>query len=203
MLDLIDRLSIFQQAKSVNTTQVVRRPAPPLRSPAQVSLRPARLDDAAELTDLITGLSATSKYFRFLGGLGQPSPALLARLLRRDASHGAWLAVIDQMPVGHVMWALVDDAVEPGVVVADAWQQRGIGRRLVQAALAEATVAGAVAVQVDVHIENRFARAMIERALPDALITREAELLTFRAPMAAALAAEAASTRPLDNLYFL
>jgi GNAT superfamily N-acetyltransferase len=188
----------------VYTTQVgVRRPSLPLGAPAQVSLRPARDADAGDLTELITGLSATSKYFRFLGGLGQPSAQLLARLLRRDATHGAWLAVIDQTPVGHVMWALVDDAVELGAVVADAWQQRGIGRWLVQAALAEATVAGAVAVQVDVHIENRPARAMIGRALPDALITREAEMLTFRARMTAAMTADGASTPTLDELYFV
>ena len=136
---------------------------------------------------MLTGLSVASAYFRFLTGLGRPSDRLVARLLHRDATHGAWLAEVGDAPVGHVMWALVDDAVELGAVVTDAWQQRGIGRWLVQAALAEAAVAGAVAVRLDVHLENRRVIAMLRRAMPDARVTRDAEMLTFRAPMTSAM----------------
>ena len=131
----------------------------------------------------------TSAYLRFLTGLGRPSDRLVARLLHTDATHGAWLAVVRDAPVGHVMWALADDAVELGAVVTDAWQHRGIGRWLVDAALAEAAVAGATAVRVDVLLENRRVIAMLRRAMPDAHVTREAEMLTFRAPMTAAVPA--------------
>jgi ribosomal protein S18 acetylase RimI-like enzyme len=99
------------------------------------------------------------------------------------------------------MWALTDDAVELGAVVADAWQQRGIGRWLVRSALAEAAVAGASAVRVDVLLENRLVVAMLRRAMPDALVTRDAEMLTFRAPMSAAVTArQVPADRPASML---
>ena len=156
---------------------------------AQVRLRRTSVEDTAGLTTMLMGLSPASSFFRFLTGMRRPSDRLVARLLHRDSTHGAWLAVVGDAPVGHVMWALADDAVELGAVVTDAWQRRGIGRWLVQAALAEAAVAGAVAVRLDVHFENRPVVAMLRRALPDARVTREAELLTFRAPMTAAMRA--------------
>lgn len=139
---------------------------------------------------MLAGLSVASSYFRFLTGLGAPSAALVARLLRRDTEHGAWLAMVGEVPVGHVMWALDDDTVELGVVVTDRWQQRGIGRWLVQSALAEAAVAGASRVRLDVHVENHRVIATLRRTLPAALVAREGELLTFRAPLSATVAAE-------------
>lgn len=164
----------------------VRVPAEP-RMPADVRLRRTCADDAAGLTTMLTGLSPASSFFRFLTGLGRPSDRLVARLLHRDSTHGGWLALVGDARVGHVMWALADDAVELGAVVTDAWQRRGIGRCLVQAALAEAAVAGAVTTRLDVHLENRPVVAMLRRAMPDALVTCEADLLTFRAPMSAAM----------------
>jgi GNAT superfamily N-acetyltransferase len=191
MLDLIDRLSSLPEAKSVNTTQIVGTvPAPSsLRLPAEVRLRRTRDDDAAALTTMLTGLSVTSAYLRFLTGLGRPSASLVARLLHRDATRGAWLAEIADAVVGHAMWVLADDTVELGVVVTDAWQRRGIGRWLVQSALAEAAVAGAVAVRLDVLVENRRVVATLQQAMPDARVTREAGLLTFRAPMTSTMPA--------------
>jgi GNAT superfamily N-acetyltransferase len=171
----------------MNPTQV----RAPLRAPAEVSLRRTRLGDAGGLTEMLAGLSVTSSYLRFFTGLRRPSPRLVDRLLRRDATHGAWLAMIGDSPVGHVMWAIADEAVELGVVVTDAWQQRGIGRWLIQAALAEAAVAGATAVHLDVHVDNRRVVGMLRRSLPDALVTREAEMLTYRAPMTSAVPAHA------------
>jgi hypothetical protein len=47
-------------------------------------------------------------------------------------------------------------------------------------------VAGAAAVRLDVHVENRRVVAMLRRTMPDAHVSREAELLTFRAPMTSA-----------------
>lgn len=174
----------------MNTTQEDRRDTTSVAAPTgPVSLRPTRVDDDAGLTAMLSGLSVTSAYFRFLTGLGRPSARLVARLLHTDATHGGWLAEVGDSLVGHVMWVLVDDTVEIGAVVTDAWQRRGIGRWLVQSALAEAAVAGAGAARFDVHLDNRRVVAMLRRALPDALVTRDAEMLTFLAPMASAMRA--------------
>jgi GNAT superfamily N-acetyltransferase len=170
----------------MNTTQVLdRRSRSLVGSVPGVRLRRTCPEDAARLTAMLAGLSPMSSYLRFLSG-GRPSDRMIARLLRRDSTHGAWLATAGDLAVGHVMWALADDAVEVGVVVADAWQRRGIGRWLIQSALAEAAVAGAVAVRLDVHAENGRVIGMLRRSMPYAKVTREAEMLTYLAPMTSA-----------------
>jgi GNAT superfamily N-acetyltransferase len=181
----------MRKAKSVKTTQVLAAVSSlaSTRPPARVRLRRTRDDDDARLTAMLTNLSLHSAHFRFLTGLGRPSPRLVALLLRRDATHGGWLAEIGAAAVGHAMWVLLDDTVELGVVVTDAWQGHGIGQWLVQSALAEAAVAGAVAVRLDVHPENRRVVAVLGRRLPDAHVARDAGLLTFRAPMTSAMPA--------------
>jgi GNAT superfamily N-acetyltransferase len=178
----------------VNTTQTVRfrRSSSSLGWAAGVRLRPTGIDDAAGLTAMLNGLSVTSSYFRFLSGVRSPSERMVARLLQRDSTHGAWLAGVGDLVVGHVMWALADDAVELGVVVTDAWQGRGVGRWLIRAALAEAVVAGAIAVRLDVHVENGRVIGMLRRSMPDAVVMREAEMLTYLAPMTSAMVASPA-----------
>lgn len=188
----------------MNTTQMpaTRLPAPASgvaspRLPPEVSLRRTRDEDAAGLTTMLTGLSVPSAYYRFLIGLGRPSARLVDRLLHRDATHGAWLAEIGETVVGHAMWVLLDDAVELGVVVTDAWQGLGVGRWLVQSALAEAAVAGAAAVRLDVHVENRRVVAILRRKMPDAQVTRDADLLTFRASTTSAMPARPCRSEPV------
>jgi ribosomal protein S18 acetylase RimI-like enzyme len=178
----------------MNTTQMVAIPrlAAP-RPRVGVTLRRTRETDAAALTRLLSGLSVQSRYLRFFGGLGHPSPRLVARLLCRDATHGAWLAEIGAIAVGHVMWALDAQTAELGVVVADAWQRRGIGRRLMQSARAEAAAAGATAVQLDVLVDNRPMVRLLRREMPAAHVTRDDGQLTFRAPITSATPVAAAS----------
>lgn len=166
----------------------------PSPEPAPVTLRPARDTDAADLTAMLASLSVQSGFHRFLTGLGRPSQALVSRLLRRDDQHGAWLAIDHRwFVVGHVQWAVQEGVVDLGVVVADSWQGRGIGRRLLQAAMAEAAVAGARTVQVDVHHENRQVLRLLRSALPRAAASSDGALLTFRAPLADALGSVALS----------
>jgi GNAT superfamily N-acetyltransferase len=171
----------------MNTTQVVDRRSRSLApSLCGVALRRSGAGDAASLTEMLAGLSPMSSYLRFLSG-GRPSDRMVARLLHRDSTHGAWLATAGDLTVGHVMWALAPDgAVEVGVVVSDAWQHRGIGRWLIQSALAEAAVAGAVAVRLNVHTENGRVIGMLRRSMPDAVVTRDAGMLTYLAPMRSA-----------------
>jgi ribosomal protein S18 acetylase RimI-like enzyme len=168
---------------------------------ATVRLRRAGVGDAAGLTELVAGLSVRSRFFRFLSGIRSPSPLLVRRMLRRDATHGAWLAVAGDEPVGHVMWAVVDGVADVGVLVGDSWQRQGIGGRLVQTALSEAAVAGASAVRVDVHSDNGQVIAMLRRALPGARVTREADLLAFQAPLRLAVPAPPPAARQVLNVF--
>lgn len=60
------------------------------------------------------------------------------------------------------------EAVEIGVVVADEWQGRGIGERLVRRLLLRAAAGGAAEVVMEVLAENRRVLAAIRRRRPDA-----------------------------------
>ena len=121
----------------------------------RTQVRPARPADAQALHDLLTGLSLESGHRRFFVGVGAPSARMVAALLRRDATHGAWVCADGDRVVGHAMWGVDEGAAELGVVVADAWQRRGIGRSLTAAAAAEARGRGLADVRLHVHAENR------------------------------------------------
>jgi acetyltransferase len=174
---------VFKTQQS--TTQQVPAALP---ERATFTLRRAHETDAADLAAMLAALSVESAFHRFLTGLGRPSRKLVARLLRSDDQHGAWLAVDHRsLVVGHAQWAVADGVADLGVVVADHWQRRGVGRRLLRAAVSEAAVAGARALQVDVHGENHRVLRLVRTALPRARVTHEGTLLTFRSPMADAL----------------
>ena len=121
----------------------------------RTQVRPAEPADAAALHQLVAGLSLESGRRRFFVGVGAPSARMVAALLRRDATHGAWVCADGDRVVGHAMWGVDEGAAELGVVVADAWQRRGIGRSLTAAAAAEARSRGLVDVRLHVSAENR------------------------------------------------
>ncbi len=148
----------------------------------QIQVRAARPADADGLTELLAGLSPRSSFLRFLAGIGSPGPRLVAALLRRDAHRGSWVAVAEDRLVGHAMWGAADGAAELGVVVADRWQGRGIGRLLTVATLREARARGHVNVRLSLHPENRDLLRRLARGA--ASVCREDGLVTVRRPLA-------------------
>ena len=172
----------------------------------RTQVRPARPADAQALHDLLAGLSVESAYRRFFVGIGSPSGRMVAALLRRDASHGAWVCTRGDRIVGHAAWGVEDGAAEIGVVVADEWQRQGVGRALTAAAAAEAGGRGLVDVRLHVHAENRgLARRLSAGAgtavLADGIVTVTrplADLLPDPAP--AAMRATDRSGRPAQVL---
>ncbi len=135
---------------------------------APVRVRRAGPADADVLTALLAGLSATSSFHRFLAGLGMPNPALVRGLLRDEPDRGALLAVqrepAGESALGHACWSVTPaGAADIGVVVADAAQGRGIGTALFLARRRRRPRAGADAVHLDVHPENRRLVAALRR----------------------------------------
>lgn len=156
-------------------------------------LRPAGPGDEQLLAALLAGLSPASAFHRFMAGLGTPKPALLRALLREGEDRGAWLAV-ERTPagteraIGHACWSVQADGVaDLGVVVADDAQGRGIGGGLFRAAAQAAAGAGARAVHLDVHPENRRVAAILRRRLGAAALAWDQGLLTVDLPMPAVL----------------
>ena len=106
-------------------------------------------------------LSPDSFYQRFFALVPNRS-AFVAPLLERvdHRNHELFLAWVDARVVGLAQWdrsRTNPRAVEVGLVVTDAWQGRGIGRRLIAAVAADARRQGAADVHADIMTANRKA----------------------------------------------
>lgn len=113
------------------------------------TLRPIRAADMELEKAFVRNLSAQSKFKRFMGELKELSPQLLYDFTHPDHSREAAYVVIrstvageEQIGVGR--FALNDDgeSCEFAVTVADAWQGKGIGGRLMRALMRDARARG-------------------------------------------------------------
>ena len=148
---------------------------------AAAAIRPVRPADLAELGCFFAGLSVESRYLRFFAPV-TPAHGLLDLLAGRHPRVDAIVAVADGVIVGHAMAADYRDgrATDVGIVVADAWQRRGVGAALMRALTARAQARGVTSLAMDVLPGNRRVIAMITGHWPDAAIGRSADGLDIR-----------------------
>ena len=104
---------------------------------SEVMLRPIRPEDAELETEFIAGLSAESMRLRFLSGMRGLTPAMLARFTQVDYDREmALVAVRDangrEREIGVCRYVRLPDgeSCEFAIVVAEAWQRRGLARRM-------------------------------------------------------------------------
>ena len=155
---------------------------------ATAVIRPAGPADLAALSDFFAGLSVESSYLRFFAPV-TPGGGLLHLLSGSPANVDAIVAVADGIIVGHAMAA--DGSEDPcgsrvtdvGVVVADAWQRRGVGAALMRTLVTRAQARGVTALALDVLPGNRVVLAMIIGHWPDAAIGRSPDSLEIRIPL--------------------
>jgi GNAT superfamily N-acetyltransferase len=150
---------------------------------AAAAIRPLGPADLAALNDFFTGLSAETRYRRFFGPVA-PTPDLLHLL----SGGAALVAVRAGAIVGHAMAADRTDSTgarmtDIGVVVADAWQGRGLGSALVRALLAGAQARGVTFVVMDVLHANPRVLAMIRGHWPEAGLDVSRDCVTARIPL--------------------
>ena len=169
---------------------------PPVARPVIRAASPA---DRAGLSDFFAGLSTQTRVRRFFAAI-TPSRGMLDRL--SGAPHAAdapsagatsgsevIVAMAGGVIVGHAM--AVDRTAgsgermtDIGVVVADAWQGRGVGAALVRALLAGAQARGATWLTMDVLPGNQPVLAMIASHWAPARTERSADCLTVRVRLA-------------------
>lgn len=169
----------------------------PQPEPGRIEIRPARSDDAERMREFLSGLSARTQTLRFLAGVGRPGDGLLRALLTRDADRDVLVALRrgadgGERIVGHAM--SVRCALRPGgegappteiaVVVADDWQGRGIGERLVRRLLTRAAARGAAEIVMDVHGENLRVLKALRRRWPQARMRASYGTVEVRAAFA-------------------
>ncbi len=170
------------------------RPAAPRPTLPGVEIRPARLDDEERVRLFVLGLSQETRTRRFFMGMTRPSARMVQAMVARDQMRDALLAVVgDEVVVGHAMSFHKEGTAEIAVVVADEWQNVGIGSRLVRTLLRRAAAGGAEHVGMDVMGGNRKVLSMVRRAWPDAIMRVESGSVEVKAGLTFA---EQGSVRP-------
>lgn len=131
-----------------------------LRDGAQVFVRPITAQDRRELADAFKRLSPESRYKRFLGAVNELDARTLRYLTEIDHHDHEALAAFDGRD-GHgvgiaryVRFQDNPDTAELAVLVADAWQGRGLGTLLVERVVARAQAEGVRRLQALVLATN-------------------------------------------------
>jgi acetyltransferase len=114
----------------------------------RLTIRPMQPGDAAREQAFVQALSSASRHLRFMNAVRELSPRQLQRFTHPDPAREFALVALRQQPgrpdeqVAVARFALdaADEGCEFAIVVADAWQRRGLGRylmgRLIEAAAA-------------------------------------------------------------------
>lgn len=133
--------------------------------PCRVSIRRIEPSDRDGLSDLYLSLSPESRRSRFLGSVGDEAVRDSAN---RMSGHPGLVAVLDEPGprdgalVGHIVLVPAgSDAAELAIVVADAFQGRGIGSRLVCGAGEEARRLGIRRLTASTYADNARMRRLL------------------------------------------
>lgn len=133
-----------------------------------LTLRVARTGDGDLMQHLVRSLSVQSRYHRFFYPVHELAPDMLERFSQADPTRAiTLLAVITdndrELPVGMAQYVAdpYPERGEFGVVVADAWQRKGIGRRLLRGLVFVARVAGVGRMEGDILSENGPMRQLL------------------------------------------
>ena len=155
--------------------------------PAEI--RRAGPQDQDAIREFLDGLSVQTRYLRFFAGFSPTSPGML-RILT-GGSGDVLVAWVDGMVVGHVMAAYVPGPgpggggplAHVGIVVADAWQGRGIGSALLDALAGVVRAHGASGLVMDVLRENARMLGMIARRWPTASYDPAGDCVAITTPV--------------------
>ncbi|MEV6607094.1 GNAT family N-acetyltransferase [Kutzneria sp. NPDC051319] len=144
-------------------------------------IRPARPGDCDPVRRFLDGLSPTSRHQRFFSELPKVTDALIQILVGDNAllawdgdvviGHGMAAPVTQDGDGG--MAASVDNAVDVGVVVAEAYRRQGVGGRLVR----ELTI-DAKHIRCDVLCGNYFVLRWLRRLMPEMRVERAGDTIT-------------------------
>jgi len=134
-----------------------------------VTVRPIRPEDAEMEASFVRNLSENARHFRFMIGLKELTREMLIRFTQID--YDRELALVGLVERGG-QWTQIAVAryvkADPGsahvaIVVADAWQGRGIGVRLFELLIEAARARGIVRLEGEVLAENTPARSLMAR----------------------------------------
>ena len=116
---------------------------------AKLTLRHIAATDAAREQAFVHGLSTQSSYLRFHGSIKDLSKKDLKKFTEPDSRNAVALIVVHSGESGEEEIGVARYVIDPdradcefAIVVADAWQKRGIGTRLMKALISHLQVSG-------------------------------------------------------------
>ena len=158
------------------------------------TVRPILPQDAPLDAALVEGLSSESRYARFLVGGGRLTDEMLAAYTQIDYVNHMALVVSVARPDGtgedliaDGRFVVEDGVAEFAILVADAWQGKGVGRRLFATLIRAARVSGAREVFGEVlSINRRMISLARDAGFRVANVPGDATVCTVRLPLAQA-----------------
>jgi GNAT superfamily N-acetyltransferase len=158
-------------------------PARPSTATGSGLLREGRDDDAARIREFVCDLSPQSRYLRFFASVAPPSSGLL-RVLCGATGADILLVTDDRGTV--IAHAMAADTTVPGglasnigLVVADPWQQQGLGTLLLSTLIGRASRRGVGSLALDVLPSNDRMLGIIARRWPDAPRQRTSDAIVI------------------------
>jgi acetyltransferase len=131
-----------------------------------VTLRPIRPEDARIEEEFVKGLSAESRYFRFMDTMRELTPRMLVRFTQIDYDREmAFIAIIEEagreVEIGVTRYVTNPnrETCEFALVVTDAWHRHGLGRKLMELLIEIARARGLKVMIGHILADNR---AMLE-----------------------------------------
>jgi GNAT superfamily N-acetyltransferase len=144
-----------------------------VRPGSAIEYRSAAAADCDAIRSFLTGLSLRTRFLRFFTPASPPSSTVLRWMCGGGRTTDVLVATRDRVIVGHAMAA---DSLSPegclvsdiGVVVADRWQNQGVGSQILDRLVARAMARGVSVLVMDVLPENKQMLGMISRRWADA-----------------------------------
>ena len=141
-----------------------------LKDGTPVTIRPIKPEDAEMNQGFVRELSPETKYFRYMSALRELSPSLLARLTLIDYDREmAFIATCQQdgqekqLGVSRFNTNPDGTSCEFAIVVADAYQHSGLGRRMMEAIISTARQRGLLTMKGEFLASNDRMLRFVER----------------------------------------
>jgi len=135
-----------------------------LKGEREVTLRPIRPEDGQGLGDLVRGMSAESRYFRFMHAINELSPQMVAQFTKLDYDRQMAFVAADGEALVGVSRYTMDGQKREGefaISVADDWQGLGLASALMRLLVEHATAQGLAQLRGDVLRSNRAMQGLM------------------------------------------
>jgi GNAT superfamily N-acetyltransferase len=178
------------RSTTVSTRLLTALPSTPamrrFRRP-RVTVRPLGTADHAALDAVFAGLSPASRVARYLAPIDALTPGMRRALL--DVAPGRHVALLAEardragaVPVGIGRYVVDGPGrAELAYEVVDAWQGRGVGRRLVSATVDHARAAGIEQLHASISRDNEASLGLLRSVLPQLRVTAHGPVLEVAA----------------------